>query len=72
MASSGWLENGAKCWCKVVGINVDNEYTEAPATASWVFDAVRPSVEDCNKMCAAACSNRTLGEAAFRKALFGD
>ena len=72
MASSGWSENGAKCWCKVVGINVDNEYTEAPATASWVFDAVRPSVEDCNKMCAAACSNRVLGEAAFRKALFGD
>ncbi len=51
--------NNMNCWCKMI----------LPLTTKWVFSMEFASVVNCNKYCAACCSENFADDAEFRDAM---
>ena len=70
VTDSGWNTEGAKCWCKVTGLNTGGE-TVTTDSGTWAFGQTMNSTWDCtSKACAQSCGRQVQQYANFRAEMF--
>ncbi len=70
LSDSGWNTVGLNCWCRMTGINVDNEFSPV-ASVLWISNNPFPSNTNCATSCSDRCVSSMRYSAEYLQALFG-